>query len=102
MIRKLIIKNYRSFGVTSGSKVHEIEFSPLTILVGDNSSGKSNLLRALKFATTPELGRLSRTDFFIRKGKDKERKAGKIEVSIEAEIDGHIHIIKGHVPSSGV
>jgi DNA repair exonuclease SbcCD ATPase subunit len=86
MITKLTIKNYRSFGVNAGGLPQTIELKPLTFIVGDNSSGKSNILRALEFATTPSVAGMSRTDFFVAVSGDKERKAGEIRIVVESVI----------------
>ena len=82
MITHAVIQDFRSFGVTSGSKPQEFDLHPLTILVGDNSAGKSNILRALSFATSPSIGDIKRSDFFIRMAKDKARKAGEIDIRL--------------------
>jgi predicted ATPase len=93
MITHITISNYRSFVVTAGSRAHEFDLSPLTIIVGDNSAGKSNILRAISFATTPYVTKVKRTDFSIRIAKDKPRKAGRIEITLTSEIGGVLHTI---------
>lgn len=45
MITKLTLKNFKSFGATGG----EIPLGPLTLIVGTNASGKSNIRDALRF-----------------------------------------------------
>jgi len=42
MIEKLVLKNFRGF------KMQEIDFRPLTIIVGKNNAGKSTLIEALR------------------------------------------------------
>jgi predicted ATPase len=44
MIKKITISNFRSLGPDT-----KIEFEPLTVLVGQNGSGKSNVAKAFQF-----------------------------------------------------
>lgn len=46
MINKIIVENFRCFNT-----YHEIELRPLTFLVGENSTGKTSLLSAIRLAT---------------------------------------------------
>jgi predicted ATPase len=46
MINKIIVENFRCF-----KECHEIELKPLTFLVGENSTGKTSLLSAIRLAT---------------------------------------------------
>ena len=104
MITDVSIKNFRSFGVTEGSRPTKFSLSNLTIIVGDNSAGKSNILRALRFATDPSVAGMRRSDFFIRRAKDKVRKSGKIEIELSSTIKGKIYKIVCHgggVPELG-
>jgi len=96
MITDVSIKNFRSFGVTEGSRPTKFSLSNLTIIVGDNSAGKSNILRALRFATDPSVAGMRRSDFFIRRAKDKVRKSGKIEIELSSTIKGKIYKIVCH------
>ncbi|MFM7580370.1 MAG: AAA family ATPase, partial [Microcystaceae cyanobacterium] len=43
MLKKLILENWKSF------RYAELYFDPLTVLIGTNASGKSNLVEALEF-----------------------------------------------------
>jgi len=43
MINKIQLRNFRSI------KNESIELSPLTVIVGANNTGKSNLIKALEF-----------------------------------------------------
>ncbi|WP_370180258.1 AAA family ATPase [Alteriqipengyuania sp.] len=54
---KLFLNNYRCFAET-----REIEVLPLTLIVGENSSGKTSLMAALRFSL--ELSRSGATSFF--------------------------------------
>lgn len=71
---KFSITNYRSI-----TKAHQIKISDLTILVGMNNEGKSNILKALNLAMvalqlhahTDERGRIIRRPIFRR--RDEER-----------------------------
>jgi predicted ATPase len=42
-ITRLVVKNYRSL------KDIDVRLQPLTVLVGENGSGKSNLIDVLRF-----------------------------------------------------
>jgi AAA15 family ATPase/GTPase len=42
MIKKLTIQNFKSF-----SDVQEVDFSPITLIYGPNSSGKSTIIQSL-------------------------------------------------------
>ena len=88
MYKKLSISNFRSFGVNQGGKPQVVEFSPLTIIVGDNSAGKSNIIRALMMATDPYCNYLKREDFFLRKTSNSVRKSPKIELICDIELEG--------------
>jgi len=48
MLRSLRLKNWKSFGSADTSR-NRVQFGPLTLLVGPNASGKSNVLDALRF-----------------------------------------------------
>jgi AAA15 family ATPase/GTPase len=43
MLKKLILENWKSF------RYAELYFDPLTVLIGTNASGKSNVVEALEF-----------------------------------------------------
>ena len=101
MFKKLRITNFRSFGVNPGGKAQDFELAPLTIIVGDNSSGKSNIIRALSLATDPNYESIKREDFFLRKTKKGVRKSPKIEIAIEANIGGVSSHLETRVSGSG-
>ena len=63
MIEKLIIKNYRSI------ESLEIKLSMLNALIGPNSSGKTNILKALDLivgTTYPSVRSFDESDFYLR------------------------------------
>ncbi|MBJ7296257.1 MAG: AAA family ATPase, partial [Dolichospermum sp.] len=43
MLKKLILENWKSF------RYAELPLDPLTVLIGTNASGKSNVVEALEF-----------------------------------------------------
>ena len=53
------VKNYRSI-VDSG----DIRIEPFQAFVGENNSGKSNLLYSIKIFLTPGVGGVQEADFF--------------------------------------
>lgn len=62
MIKKLIIKNYRSI------ERLDVELSMLNALIGPNSSGKTNILRALDLivgTTYPSVRSFDESDFYL-------------------------------------
>lgn len=62
MIKKLIIENYRSI------ERLEVELSSLNALIGPNSSGKTNILRALDIivgTTYPSVRSFDESDFYL-------------------------------------
>jgi len=91
MFKSISIKNYRSFGVSQGASSAKINLGPLTVIVGANSSGKSNIIRAIQYATDPSIESVARSDFFISISAGKERKSPIIEIEIDAEFNGVQH-----------
>jgi len=84
MLKKIRIRGFRSF---SQDSFQEAVFTPVTFIVGENSSGKSNLLEAVKFALDPKNSTIKREDFSIRrstssKGKVTEKKAKSIDIEL--------------------
>jgi predicted ATPase len=55
MLHRLQLDDWKSFG-TGDSARNIVEFAPLTLLVGPNASGKSNVLDALRFLQGAALG----------------------------------------------
>lgn len=64
-LKKIKLRNFRCFGETE----QIIEFNNLTTLIGNNSSGKTSVLRALNllFSENPSDRILQRNDFFVPK-----------------------------------
>ena len=81
MIRKLLIRNFRSI------KELELELTEFNVLIGPNSSGKSNILKALNLIigeTYPSIRSFDEQDFFLQ---DKSN-----EIIIEVHFDEPIEV----------
>ena len=75
-LQRLRLTNFRSCYQTV------IELQPtLTLLVGENNSGKSNVIEALRLATPPL--NLRRTRYFEPEDLSRGRADGKIEIGLE-------------------
>ncbi|KAH9411158.1 AAA domain-containign protein [Ordospora pajunii] len=74
MIRKLMISGIRSFGLRDSNTLEF--YSPLTLIVGANGTGKTTIIECLKYATTGSLPPNSRGGAFIYDPK----MAGEVEV----------------------
>lgn len=84
MLKSIEIKGFRSFSQESSQR---IEMSPFTIIVGENDTGKSNILRAIQFALDPLVDNITREDFNIRQsplrsGKIGDKKASQIVIKL--------------------
>lgn len=73
MLTRLKIKGFRSF---SQESYQEINLSQLTVIVGENNAGKSNILKAIKFALDPREDVITREDFSIRRSASRSKKRG--------------------------
>ena len=93
MFKSISIKNYRSFGLNPASSAQQIRLGAMTVVVGTNSSGKSNIIRALSFATDPSVDTLSRSEFYIGIYSGRERKSRAIEIELKASIGKNAHRI---------
>lgn len=86
-LRNLRIQNFRScYDV-------EVEFQPgITLLVGENNSGKSNVIEALRLATTPLNRRATRwfEEADLAHGREKK------EAEFHASYDGLTKTQRGH------
>jgi predicted ATP-dependent endonuclease of OLD family len=71
MLESIEIKGFRSFSQESSQK---IDLQPFTIIVGENDTGKSNLLKAIWFALDPSTDSVTREDFNIRKSLSRVSK----------------------------
>jgi energy-coupling factor transporter ATP-binding protein EcfA2 len=82
-IRRIAIKNFRSITAL------EMEATDLTVIVGDNDCGKSNLLRALNLffndKTNPDTP-FNFSDDYNRYGDSRLKRADEIEVEIDLEL----------------
>ncbi|TBU18352.1 Rad50-like protein [Ordospora colligata] len=74
MIRKLMISGIRSFSLRDSNTLEF--YSPLTLIVGANGTGKTTIIECLKYATTGSLPPNSRGGAFIYDPK----MAGEVEV----------------------
>lgn len=67
-IDKLSVMGIRSFGPGNGRETLQF-FTPLTLIVGYNGSGKTTIIECLKYATTGELPPNSKGGAFIHDPK---------------------------------
>src|SRR5262245_6032738 len=75
-LRSICLKSFRSCTNTN------VEFQPmLTLIVGENNSGKSNVVEALRLATTPLGGRRSR--YFETEDISHGHEDNAIELALE-------------------
>lgn len=84
MLKLIEIKGFRSFSQESFQK---IEMSPFTVIVGENDTGKSNILKAIQFALDPSTDYITKEDFNIRKsplrsGKIGDKKSSQIVIKL--------------------
>lgn len=82
-IRSIIIKNFRSIADV------EVDAKDLTIIVGDNDSGKSNILRALNLFFNGHTNPGTPFNFandYNRYAEVKEKKAAEIVVELRIEL----------------
>lgn len=73
MLTRMRIKGFRSF---SQESYQEIKFANVSILVGENNVGKSNILKAIKFALDPNDSNIERENFSIRRSKSRSKRTG--------------------------
>lgn len=88
MIKKLIIKNYRSI------ENLEVELTGLNALIGPNSSGKTNILKALDLiigATYPTVRSFDESDFY----KHERNRKIRIEVKFEKPVSWKSNYVWG-------
>jgi putative ATP-dependent endonuclease of OLD family len=84
MLEQVEIKGFRSF---SQESFQAIRLHAFTVIVGENDTGKSNILKAIKMALDPSTNSISREDFNIRKspsrtGKIVDKKASQITIKL--------------------
>ena len=79
-LNKLAIRGIRSF---DDKHVQVIEFySPLTVIVGHNGSGKTTIIECLKYATTGEMPPNTKGGAFIHDPKMANEKEVKAQVRL--------------------
>lgn len=75
-LKRLQLTNYRNYASL------DLEFkTPLTILVGNNAEGKSNLLESIYFLATTKSLKADEDNELIAYGKDFTRVAGEVLIS---------------------
>ncbi|MBD2450217.1 AAA family ATPase [Nostoc sp. FACHB-152] len=89
MLKKLILENWKSF------RYAELPLDPLTVLIGTNASGKSNVVEALEFLQRIARGENveaalagDKTLPLIRGGVEWAARRGKTEFTLKALIQG--------------
>lgn len=86
LLQRLVLDNFRNF------EDGKYDFSPLlTIIIGENARGKTNLLEAIYFICFGVGFRESREEQLIYIGKDKARAGGKFQ-SGDSSFDFQIQI----------
>jgi putative ATP-dependent endonuclease of OLD family len=80
-LSKIAIENFRGF------EQIEIDFELTTVLVGENNTGKSSVLEAIRFCLSRALSRRGNPfedhDYFLPKGTSRPGDAGKLVVTID-------------------
>lgn len=84
MFKRLVVNNFKSLVRFS------IEFSPMTVLIGNNASGKSTVLQALDFLCNSVKEDfaiiIERRDWKVENIKSKLTNANNRLISFESEI----------------
>ncbi|PVV01925.1 hypothetical protein BB560_003635 [Smittium megazygosporum] len=81
VIEKLLIRGIRSFDPEEPSVIEF--YSPLTLIVGRNGSGKTTIIECLKYATTGELPPNSKGGAFVHDPKLAGETAVKAQVKLK-------------------
>ena len=84
MLESIEIKGFRSF---SQESIQKIKLQPFTVIVGENDTGKSNLLKAIAFVLDNDNSIIVKEDFNIRKSKSRtgkivDKKAPQISITV--------------------
>lgn len=74
----MFLKNLHLTGYRNISQL-DLEFSPVTLLIGENAQGKSNILESIYFLATTKSPRADRDLQLIKKGESVLRVEGEIE-----------------------
>src|SRR3990172_5311769 len=85
MLNLIEIKGFRSF---SQESFQRIELRPFTVIVGENDTGKSNILKAVQFVLDPSTEKIAKEDFNIRKSKSRtgkivDKKSSQIAIKLK-------------------
>ncbi|MHC1610154.1 MAG: AAA family ATPase [Candidatus Methanospirareceae archaeon] len=97
MLTRLELKNFRVFGKA------DFELKPLTILVGENGTGKSTILYALCFIAQ-SLDRVNYRDSIDLRSFDETVRKGadSFEIGMEVEEDGRRIVIQEEFEEDGI
>ncbi len=86
MFQKFILKNFRTHTETS------IELGVITLFIGANSAGKSNLLAGIRhFSRLVARGRPEQEQIIIQKDKQKEREKTEFHKLYQGDFFPHRH-----------
>lgn len=102
-IRHIALTNFRSYGTFELADV-----GPLTILVGPNATGKTNLMEALRLATSQRTLRHATTEQLARDGRDvasvtADASDGNRQLSLEVRVaDGKRRFLLNGKPKRSV
>lgn len=85
MLELIEIKGFRSFSQESFQK---IDLQRITVIVGENDTGKSNILKAMQFVLNPSTENIAKEDFNIRKSRSRtgrvvDKKSSQITIKLK-------------------
>lgn len=80
-LAKITIENFRGFGRI------EIDLDRTTVLIGENNTGKSSILEAIRFCLSRPLSRRGNPfedhDYFLPTNKSRPGDAGKLVITVD-------------------
>ncbi len=79
-LQKISLTNFRNY-----SKL-DLELEPITLLIGDNAQGKSNILEAINFLATTKSLRVEKDTQLIKNGEEFTILSGTLDDDKELEI----------------